>query len=39
MHSAINAEKKMRECKRCDKIWYSTIKKSLTYWKLCFACK
>jgi len=38
-HNTIRVEKDMRECKMSDEIWYSTIKESISYWKLCFACK
>ncbi|ORX85605.1 hypothetical protein BCR32DRAFT_265558 [Anaeromyces robustus] len=36
-HNTIRVERIMRECKQSNEIWYSTIKESITYWKLCFA--
>ncbi|OUM60173.1 hypothetical protein PIROE2DRAFT_14124, partial [Piromyces sp. E2] len=37
-HNTISVEQIMRECKQSNEIWYSTIKESLSYWELCFAC-
>jgi len=36
-HNTIRVERIMRECNQSNEIWYSTIKESITYWKLCFA--
>ncbi|ORX48448.1 hypothetical protein BCR36DRAFT_81226 [Piromyces finnis] len=36
-HKTIDVERIMRECQQSDETWYSTIKESITYWKLCFS--